>query len=1191
MKTPAVISALVLASILASSRAHDPAAPMNMAPAAQAYRPKPLPPELQARLDELRKGVIPSEALDEAMGGKTLHGTPITPRTPECFPAESRDIFWQMDMVADGDGPLRPINFDTNHDGVIDDNERDAIRGRNTWILWAGGNEGFWNWLAQDGYGISDFLVLLDSRVRGSRFKRAGLINQPHYGFDPDPSKRILGLYLDTARTNATRYDPAMPYASHTSRFSPPVFDKRDPSRSGAPPNHAGLELFQPGDPVLYESVRKQLADSGDGVNYDVYGYPSGVVGMRLFLNPDFFGPGKAPARARAYWTNRVINTNGRYYTDPAIQKDPRLVRPFRVGISCGFCHVGPHPLNPPADPEDPDWQNLSSTIGNQYWKPQPAFANLLERNSFLYHFLASQQPGTVDTSLVSSDQINNANTINAVFEVSARLARAALNPTERQSAENVRVPMNPALSIEDPNLIPKHDNNDWRHTPRVLLDGSDSIGAFGALARVYLNIGTFYEEWLRCHNAIIGFRRQRPFQLSVCQANSVYWQVNEQYRTKYLARYFTLRFGTNGVPPGVLVDGNFASPENIKASQKPHDSTQAMKLATAKEGDGLTPSKAAKTFLDLDAPADRIHGRELWLRNCAICHSSKQPDGFGLTFERSAGDWAQRPAPTNHVYTLPMDAAQWPAFKRSPAYSAYVQNLLNLVAAEGQTMGIDDLSGDPLTDDHPFWKSNYLSTDIRVPLTLAGTPSGRAMASNGLQGEVWDNFSSLTYKGLPSVGSIAYNSCISGQAASFEAPGGGRGYYRPATHVSLWATAPFLHNNAMGLYLDDPSVKGRLVQFTDGIRRVLYADRRSDPAVLLRPDEQKWLQDNGGLALPASVRRSGDLRGLAAAAAIDSEFVYRLPQDTTIEFAPRFIKPLIQGVAGKTVTAILAVWLWVFLVPWLAWLAWKHNPRLLGITLVFLAALVAAGIGLSGLVGSGTTAGALLMGISGLLRFGYAHWIIIAVVFLATGVLFIETKTDSVQTARWILRVILAGIVVGAGFFFRNAWLTTAAAIIAIIISMRARPTLAGFSRWVFGALAVVTLLIGYVANSFIHGRVIAVIPIVNVKIGPLPASVGPIPRGTPVNLMMSLDPESPKTPRAVVALVSALAEIKHRKLVGDAAWELFKEMAGQPLLDASKCPDFGLDKGHLFGETLDPDADKNRKAKEDLIAFLKTL
>ena len=38
--------------------------------------------------------------------------------------------------------------------------------------------------------------------------------------------------------------------------------------------------------------------------------------------------------------------------------------------------------------------------------------------------------------------------------------------------------------------------------TPRVLKDGSDSVGALGALNRVYLNIGLFSEEWLLHFNA-----------------------------------------------------------------------------------------------------------------------------------------------------------------------------------------------------------------------------------------------------------------------------------------------------------------------------------------------------------------------------------------------------------------------------------------------------------------------------------------------------------------------------------------------------------------------------------------------------------------------------------------------------------------------------------------------------------------
>ena len=114
---------------------------------------------------------------------------------------------------------------------------------------------------------------------------------------------------------------------------------------------------------------------------------------------------------------------------------------------------------------------------------------------------------------------------------------------------------------------------------------------------------------------------------------------------------------------------------------------------------------------------------------------------------------------------------------------------------------------------------------------------------------------------------------------------------------------------------------------------------------------------------------------------------------------------------------------------------------------------------------------------------------------------------------------------------------------------------------------------------------------PLANVTVGPLPLKVGPIPKGTPVNLMMNLDHESPHFTKALVSLVIAMAEIKKAGVTGDAAYEILSDRAGQALLNASKCPDFTLDRGHLFGEHLDPDPAKNDQAKEDLISFLKTL
>src|SRR5688572_20529836 len=57
----------------------------------------------------------------------------------------------------------------------------DEIKGRNTWNLWTGGNEQFWDHMARESYGLSDLLRMLDSTKRGSRFKEMGLINEPGF--------------------------------------------------------------------------------------------------------------------------------------------------------------------------------------------------------------------------------------------------------------------------------------------------------------------------------------------------------------------------------------------------------------------------------------------------------------------------------------------------------------------------------------------------------------------------------------------------------------------------------------------------------------------------------------------------------------------------------------------------------------------------------------------------------------------------------------------------------------------------------------------------------------------------------------------------------------------------------------------------------------------------------------------------
>jgi hypothetical protein len=85
------------------------------------------------------------------------------------------------------------------------------------------------------------------------------------------------------------------------------------------------------------------------------------------------------------------------------------------------------------------------------------------------------------------------------------------------------------------------------------------------------------------------------------------------------------------------------------------------------------------------------------------------------------------------------------------------------------------------------------------VPVTLLRTNACSPLATNALRGNIWDNFSSESYKRLPSVGVITVADPFDGTPKPYAMPAGGRGYTRPPSLISLWSTAPYLLNNSVG--------------------------------------------------------------------------------------------------------------------------------------------------------------------------------------------------------------------------------------------------------------------------------------------------------------------------------------------------------------------------------------------------------
>ena len=134
--------------------------------------------------------------------------------------------------------------------------------------------------------------------------------------------------------------------------------------------------------------------------------------------------------------------------------------------------------------------------------------------------------------------------------------------------------------------------------TPRVLKDGSDSVGALGALNRVYLNIGLFSEEWLLHFRALIGGQPISPIPIATAEKNSAYWRATEM-QTPNMARFFL-------------------------ASTDPHH------LKDAPGGDQLSRRTGGRR-------SER--GKTVFADRCARCHSSKLPPlPAGLDLENANG-------------------------------------------------------------------------------------------------------------------------------------------------------------------------------------------------------------------------------------------------------------------------------------------------------------------------------------------------------------------------------------------------------------------------------------------------------------------------------------------------------------------------------------------------------------------------
>jgi hypothetical protein len=143
------------------------------------------------------------------------------------------------------------------------------------------------------------------------------------------------------------------------------------------------------------------------------------------------------------------------------------------------------------------------------------------QADNFMYQLVHTYRPGAMDTSLVSTYNINNPRTMKAIYKLFPRLEHSLRWGRETLTGGQLNNKQFNDFIASGP-LTRYFVKPDTVFTPRVLKDGSDSVGALGALNRVYLNIGLFSEEWLLHFNAVAGGKPISPIEIAVAERNSI---------------------------------------------------------------------------------------------------------------------------------------------------------------------------------------------------------------------------------------------------------------------------------------------------------------------------------------------------------------------------------------------------------------------------------------------------------------------------------------------------------------------------------------------------------------------------------------------------------------------------------------------------------------------------------------------
>jgi hypothetical protein len=505
--------------------------------------------------------------------------------------------------------------------------------------------------------------------------------------------------------------------------------------------------------PDQYGLKIDQMKDGTLTWDPEEFGFSSGVVGLQLFKNKRFDAK--------------------KWSIDKYIADASSVEPPYLVGMACTVCHTAFNPNRPPKNPAEPKWENLDSHIGSQYFREGMLFGYDMPKESFAWHYLHSQSPGTSDTTRFPTDFINGPILINSIYRLNTRLKLAReerISPEQKVMMQSI----NKHVGLPENDSIGGTAAEPTFRSPRVLSTGADSMGLVIAATRVYVNEGSGYKDWFSTWAV-------NPFDLK--------GSMERGFKQKEYDILGKIRKDPNS--PWMQTEARMP---NMALYLSTHDGFP-LKDAIEAEGKG---GKNGKDYLTTDADVLR-KGKIVFADHCARCHSSKKPDN------------------------LPEDAEA-----RKKAWRDFV-----------------------LRDD--FLTDNFLSDDERYPCSELGTNIGRSLSPNWDAGGGYGQMSSLGFKLNQEGAEQVFDHDGEGKPIPLYNPLTGKHdikftakkmFYRTPPLVSIWATAPYLHNNSVGLYNGDPSLGARMAAYEDGMTKLLWPERRLGIGSMLVTTQDSKLPD-----------------------------------------------------------------------------------------------------------------------------------------------------------------------------------------------------------------------------------------------------------------------------------------------------------------------------------------------------------